>query len=72
MDGVNMPLGDYERFRRWSGKPRNWEPDGAGWRAWFGGQVIDGLCEVLDEHLARKAQSGDVARRNRLRAVADK
>ena len=54
MDGVNMPLGDYERFRRWSGKPRNWGPDGAGWRAWFGGQVIDGLCDLLDEHLAAR------------------
>jgi hypothetical protein len=29
-----------------------WGPEGAGWRAWFAGNVIDGLCEILDEHLA--------------------
>ncbi|SRX95090.1 hypothetical protein MSP7336_03354 [Mycobacterium shimoidei] len=52
------PLGDYEPFRRWSGKPRAWGPEGAGWRAWFGGQVVDGLCEVLDEHLAAPRRSG--------------
>lgn len=48
---MSVPLGDYEPFRRWSGKPRAWGPEGAGWRVWFGGKVIDGLCEVLDEHL---------------------
>ena len=47
-----MPLGDYEAFQSWSGRPRPWGPSDAGWRAWFGGQVIDGLCSVLDEHLA--------------------
>lgn len=49
-----MPLGDYEPFRGWSGKPRDWGPDGAGWRAWFGGGVVDGLCDVLDEHLTTR------------------
>jgi hypothetical protein len=48
------PLGDYEPFRRWSGKPRAWGPEGAGWQAWFGGKVVDGLCEVLDEHLTAR------------------
>lgn len=48
------PLGEYGPFRRWSGKPRAWGPDGAGWQAWFGGKVIDALCEVLDEHLAAR------------------
>lgn len=47
-----MPLGDYEAFQSWSGRPRSWGPSDVGWRAWFGGQVIDGLCSVLDEHLA--------------------
>jgi hypothetical protein len=48
-----LPLGDYEPFNwLWSGNPRPWGPEGAGWRAWFGGKVIDGLCQVLDEHLA--------------------
>lgn len=47
-----MPLGDYETFRHWSGKPRAWGPQESGWRAWFGGKIVDGLCEVLDEHLA--------------------
>jgi hypothetical protein len=55
---MNIPLGDYEPFRRWSGKPRAWGPEGAGWRVWFGGKVIDGLCEVLDEHLAAPRRSG--------------
>ena len=27
-------------------------PAGADWRAWFGGNVLSGLCDVLDEHLA--------------------
>jgi len=47
-----MALSDYEAFRRWSAKPRAWGPEGSGWRAWFGGSVVDGLCEVLDEHLS--------------------
>jgi hypothetical protein len=49
-----MALGDYEAFRAWSGKPRAWGPPDAGWRAWFAGRVVDGLCEVIDEHLATK------------------
>jgi len=44
------PLGEYQRFNKWSGKPRTWGPHGDA-RAWFGGQVVDGLCTVLDEHL---------------------
>jgi hypothetical protein len=47
------PLGDYKDVRWWSGKPRSWAPDSK-WRAWFGGKVIDGLCEVFDEHLAAR------------------
>ncbi|MCP3811204.1 hypothetical protein NLX62_02460 [Mycobacteriaceae bacterium Msp059] len=46
-----MPLGDYELFEKWSGRPRSWGAGGAA-RVWFGGQVLDGLCIVLDEHLA--------------------
>jgi hypothetical protein len=53
-----MPLGDYEAFRWWSGKPKPWGPQGAGWRVWFGGNVLDGLCEVLDEHLAIERMKG--------------
>nr|WP_226864450.1 hypothetical protein [Mycolicibacterium baixiangningiae] len=49
---MNRPLGDYEDFRRWSGNPLEWGPADSGWRAWFGGRVVDGLCDVLDEHLA--------------------
>jgi hypothetical protein len=45
------PLGEYERFSRWSGKPCTWGANGEA-RAWFGGRVVDGLCAVLDEHLA--------------------
>jgi hypothetical protein len=56
-----MPLGEYELFKKWSGFPRtcaNGED-----RAWFGGQVVDGLCDVLDEHLAapRGDDSGSAA-----------
>ena len=48
-----LPLGDQSPFNwLWSGNPRPWGPEGEGWRAWFGGKVLDGLCEVLDEHLA--------------------
>ena len=49
-----MALGDYEAFRPWSGKPRAWGPQDGGWRAWFGGKVVDGLCNVIDEHPAAK------------------
>jgi hypothetical protein len=55
---VSKPLGDYEAFEGWSGEPRRWGPEGAGWRAWFGGKVIDGLCDVLDEHLAAPRHRG--------------
>jgi hypothetical protein len=46
------PLGDYEAFRWFSGQPKNWGPEGEGWRVWFAGNVLDGLRDVLDEHLA--------------------
>jgi len=55
------PLGDYKEFRSWSGRPRSWGPTDAGWRAWFGGKVIDGLCEVLDEHLAANRSGAPAA-----------
>jgi hypothetical protein len=45
------PLGEYELFEKRSGRPRSWGASGEA-RAWFGGQVVDGLCSVLDEHLA--------------------
>jgi hypothetical protein len=48
--GVNLKgLGDYEPFQKWSGRPRQW--GGSGDRVWFGGGVVDGLCELLDEQL---------------------
>lgn len=59
---MSMPLGDYEPFRNWSGKPRAWGPEGAGWQVWFGGKVVDGFCKVLDEHLAAPRRSGRNAR----------
>jgi hypothetical protein len=34
-----------------SGRPRPWGVEDSGWQAWFGGRVVDGLCEVLDEYL---------------------
>ena len=46
-----MPLGDYELFKKWSGHPLSWGAGGEG-QVWFGGKVLDGLCTVLDEHLA--------------------
>jgi len=46
-----MPLGEYELFKKWSGRPLTWGADAEG-RVWFGGKVLDGLCTVLDEHLA--------------------
>jgi hypothetical protein len=52
---MSIPLGDYEPFRRWTGKPRAWGPEDAGWPTWFGGKVIDGLCGVLDEHLGARS-----------------
>lgn len=45
------PLGEYELFEKWSGRPRTWGPGGEA-RVWFGGQILDGLCTVIDEHLA--------------------
>lgn len=47
-----MPLGAHEAFRRWSGHPRSWGAQDRQWRAWFAGKVVDGLCHVLDDHLA--------------------
>ncbi|MGO9351323.1 MAG: hypothetical protein ACLP3C_11070 [Mycobacterium sp.] len=44
------PLGDYEMFRRWSEYPSSPVQNG---RVWCGGNVIKGLCDVLDEHTAR-------------------
>src|SRR5688500_11713592 len=46
------PLGDYDAFKSWSMGPKQWGPQGEGWRLWFGSKVVDGLCEILDEHLA--------------------
>jgi hypothetical protein len=34
-----------------------WGGQDSGWRAWFGGRVIDGLCEALDEHLEEHKHS---------------
>lgn len=42
-------LGVYRAFRAWSGRPRSWGPSDQPWRVWFGGQVVAGLCDVLDE-----------------------
>ena len=53
-----MPLGDYGIFPWWSGRPRSWGPEGGRWRAWFGGKVVDGLCDVLDEHLSADRSLG--------------
>lgn len=52
------PLGDRDVFSWFSGKPQAWGPDGAGWRAWFAGNVVDGLCELLDEHMAVERVKG--------------
>jgi hypothetical protein len=45
------PLGAYEAFAEWAGHPRSWGPDHR-WQVWFAGGVIDGLLQVLDEHIA--------------------
>jgi hypothetical protein len=47
-----LPLGDYQGVRWWSAYPRDWGPNGEG-RVWFGGHVLDGLADVIDEHIAR-------------------
>lgn len=49
---MNKRLGDYKAFERWTGKPKPWGPPETEWRAWFGGEVVDGLCSVIDEHIA--------------------
>lgn len=51
------PLGEYEAFTHWSGRPLSWGPDGR-WRVWFAGGVIDGLLELLDEHIASAQRRG--------------
>lgn len=56
-----MALGDYGAFKWWSGQPKSWGPDGAGWQAWFGGKVVDGLCGVLDEHLSSRRRGEPAA-----------
>lgn len=56
------PLGAHEAFVEWSGRPRPWGPDHR-WQVWFAGGVIDGLLQVLDEHIA------SAQRRSRFPAV---
>jgi hypothetical protein len=49
-----QPLSDYQPFRSLSGRrPQRWGTDFSN-RAWFGGGVVDGLCDVLDEYLSRR------------------
>ncbi len=55
-----QPLGEYEVFRRWGGKARSWGPDGR-CRIWFGGEVIDGLAQVIDEHVAAEGRRRETA-----------
>jgi hypothetical protein len=49
------PLGEYLPFGSWSGQPRPWGADGRS-RVWFGGQVVDGLAQMIDEHVAAEAR----------------
>lgn len=51
------PLGDDSEFHQFSGVPKAWGPE-RNWRVWFAGKVVDGLCEILDEHLAVPRMSG--------------
>ncbi|WP_406817351.1 hypothetical protein [Mycobacterium sp. M23085] len=49
-------LGDQPAFKWWSGRRRPWGEQDLGWQAWFGGKVVDGLCDLLDEHLEQHKQ----------------
>ena len=53
-------LGDHPAFKWWSGQRRLWGQQDLGWQAWFGGKVVDGLCDLLDEHL-EEHKHGDPA-----------
>jgi hypothetical protein len=44
-------FGEYQNFSWWSDHPRGWGPNGW-WPVWFGGRVLDGLVEVIDDHIA--------------------
>ncbi len=47
----DLPLGQYPQFRGLTGREFRWGPSEA-WRAWFAGGVVDGLVDVIDEHIA--------------------
>lgn len=49
------PLGEYPPFSTGSRKPRTWGAEDRS-RVWFGGQVVDGLAQVIDEHVAAEAR----------------
>jgi hypothetical protein len=59
---TDVRLGDYDEFS-WFSTPRSRGSQDGSWRAWFGGKVVDGLCEVLDERLSR------IPRKDGLRAA---
>jgi hypothetical protein len=44
-------FGDYQNFSWWSDHPRDWRPNDR-WPVWFGGRVLDGLVEGIDDHIA--------------------
>jgi hypothetical protein len=44
---------DFEAFASWGNGPREWGPDTA-WRVWFGGDVLAGLVQVIDERVATR------------------
>jgi len=48
-----LPFGDYQNFSWWSAHPRDWGPNEERWPVWFGGRVLDGLVEVIDDHIAQ-------------------
>lgn len=45
------PLGGYGAVAGWTAHPRSWGQDGRS-RVWFAGDVLDGLTQVIDEHVA--------------------
>jgi hypothetical protein len=57
--GVHPIVADSPRADSRLRRPSDaWGPEGSGWRVWFAGNVVDGLCEVLDDHLAVERMQG--------------
>lgn len=46
-----MKAGDLPGLQHWTGRANSWGPDDR-WRMWLGGDVVEGVCGLLDDAIA--------------------